>query len=198
MTKSKKMKKYCLIIFFSNIFIYNILAQENSPKEYKSNFRLNIFSLFIGKLSAQYEYQFKQHSLNLGYNISFNNDKLGYLAGLSYRYYLTDKRSSLFFGGVANYSDYSEQVSTKDLANISQLFRLRGKCVTIAPNVGFRWNILRIFNITGRFGIGVPFVTDFSWQTPTTLPNEDNQSTLRREFRLNSAIDGELSFGIRF
>ncbi len=192
------MKKYSLIICLFFLCISNISAQDSPWKDYKSNVRLNFFSLFIGKLSAQYEYQFKKHSLNVGYNLSFNNDKLGYLAGLNYRYYTSDKRSSFFFGGVVNYSDYSEQVSTKDLADISQIFRLRGKCITIAPNAGFRWNILRIFNITGRFGIGVPFVTDFSWQTPTTLPNDDNQSSLRRQFRLNSAFDGELSFGIRF
>lgn len=191
-------KKYIFIFLLLFPLINQLSAQEQPQKNYKSNARLNLLSLFVGRFSAQYEYQFKQNSINLNYNLSFNDNKLGYAAGLSYRYYFSDKRSAFFVGGIANYSDYSEVVNTKDLLNLYQNFRLRGKCITIAPNAGFRWNILRIFNITGRFGIGVPFVTDFSWQTPTTLPNEDNQSNLKTSFKLNAAFDAELSFGIRF
>ncbi|TAE45108.1 MAG: DUF3575 domain-containing protein [Cytophagia bacterium] len=191
-------KKYIFIFLLLFPLINQLSAQDQPQKNYKSNARLNLLSLFVGRFSAQYEYQFKQNSINLNYNLSFNDNKLGYAAGLSYRYYFSDKRSAFFVGGIANYSDYSEVVNTKDLLNLYQNFRLRGKCITIAPNAGFRWNILRIFNITGRFGVGVPFVTDFSWQTPTTLPNEDNQNNLKTSFKLNAAFDGELSFGIRF
>lgn len=194
--KKKYVFIYFLLLFF--VLINQLSAQDEPQKNYKSNARLNLLSLFVGRFSAQYEYQFKQNSINLNYNLSFNDSKLGYAAGLSYRYYFSDKRSAFFVGGIANYSDYSEVVNTKDLLNLYQNFRLRGKCITIAPNAGFRWNILRIFNITGRFGVGVPFVTDFSWQTPTTLPNEDNQNNLKTSFKLNAAFDGELSFGIRF
>ena len=167
----------------------------NNSKE-RSNFRWNFFPVFLGRLSGQYEYAGKRLSANLNGNLSFAGQKTGYLVGSNFRYFLSEKRTSLFIGGVANYSDYSEVINFTNKDGLGESSTARGKALLLTLNGGVKVNILRIFNFHARIGYAPPFVLDF--ETASNNITQNDFDFYRNSFSLKSAFDGEVSFGIRF
>ncbi|TAE74534.1 MAG: hypothetical protein EAZ85_04545 [Bacteroidetes bacterium] len=183
------------------------MTLNGQTKEAKSNFRINFLALFRNTGSIHYEYQFKQNSLNVNANYTFAGDRIGLLGGLNYRYYLSKNRSSLFLGIVANYSGYAESVSVVPENNPSATpntpieFKYNTQTFLPAAQVGYRLNILRIFNFTLRFGYGLPVDINSSWQSPgnTNLsPVSNDRTIIQQRFYSFASWDGEFSFGIRF
>jgi hypothetical protein len=171
-------------------------AQIFSNSKERSNFRWNFFPAFLGRLSGQYEYAGQRLGANLSGNISFAGRKTGYLLGSNFRYFLSEKRTTFFIGGVGNFSDYSEDVKFKNAAGTEEQTSVRGKLLLLALNGGVRVNILRIFNFHARIGYAPPIELDFKTGSET-MPQNDFD-VFKKDFRMRSAFDGEVSFGIRF
>jgi hypothetical protein len=198
--------------FFQKIFLTFFLlisvSQVFAQKEAKSNIRLNFFALFWQRASLQYEYQFKQNSLNATGNYTFGGDRIGVMGGLNYRYYLSDARTSLFIGGLANFSAYTEKVTAQIETNtpsptpsLLQDYKFKPQIVLGALQGGFRWNILRIFNINARLAYGIPIPVQNTWQDTNgnnAQPVAVDKNFVEQRFKLFSSWDGEISFGVRF
>lgn len=196
------------LIFFFGIIILFFVPSNLSAQDYKQNFRLNFFSLLWQRLSLNYEYELKnKHGFNGNFTYAFGGDRTGVLGGINYRYYLSDARSSFFIGGIANYSAFVERIqATIDNPNTGTLpslqdYRFKPQAVLGALQAGFRWNILRIFNVHGRLGYGVPFMIANPYQDTSnnnTQPIQTDKNFVEQRFKLFSSWEGEISFGIRF
>ena len=66
-------------------------GKVQEAKKLYTNLRLSLLNLALGKLSGQYELQLGKSALNLSGNVSFTNNKPGYLLGLGYRYYFSSR-----------------------------------------------------------------------------------------------------------
>jgi hypothetical protein len=191
------MRILLMLAFVYLSFVLPAHAQRDKVHEAKklyTNLRLSLPNLFLGRLSGQYE---------------IAGDKKGFLGGLSYRYYFSNKRTSSFIGLVANFSDYTKEeeaaktTTTTDAVTGAQTttttngtFYLLGQTINVGVNIGKRWSILRIFNITARLGYGVPIQTqDLSWKDGQT---PDDKQIFQNRYLFSSGIDGELSFGWHF
>ncbi len=196
------MKKKFIFLFsiFLLLIAFNVEAQRKGEKkkpEYtRSNARFNFFPLFMGRLSANYEYQSNKNSLNANGNWGFAGRWRGFLVASNYRRYFHPKRTSFFLGLTANFSDYYETIEFLDEQEQKQDTKLRGQALLIAPNLGLRIRILRLINITGRFGYSNPFILRYT-AGKIEVPNFDLDG-YKRDFRIRSAFDGELSLGIHF
>jgi hypothetical protein len=202
------MRKIFLLALASLIFALPATAQRDKVHEAKklyTDLRLSLPNLFLGRLSGQYEMQIGKSALNLTGNIAFAGDKKGFLGGLGYRYYLSNRRTSSFIGLIVNFSDYKKEEeatkTTTDAVTGAQTttngtFYLLGQTINVGINVGKRWSILRIFNITARLGYGVPIQTqDLAWKDGQV---PDDSQTFQNKYLFASGIDGELSFGWHF
>jgi hypothetical protein len=189
------MLKIFLFLIFSFFSLSLSHAQLFKNSQDRSNFRLNLWPLFAGRLSGLYEYQMKQVSFNLNGNIAFAGTRQGYLIGSNFRYYFSDKRTTFFMGGVANFSNYYEN-AVFQLNGAEESTTVRGESLLLALNGGVRISILRIFNITGRLGYAPPIVLGY-YSTSEKMPVND-LDVYRKEFVNYSSFDGEISFGLRF
>ena len=175
---------------------------EAEVKKIATNLRLSFLNLFLGKLSLQYEIKMQRHAININGNLSFTDAKPGYLAGLGYRYYLTDNRSSAFIGIMLNFSDYRKRISAETLNPNTQQgtgqtseFRLLGQTLVAGLNFGYRKSLfLGLCNITVRGGYGYP-IGEPAWKDGNAPA--DQQSYVR-SFKFQSGLDGEISFGVNF
>jgi hypothetical protein len=180
-----------------------LFAQE----EQKHNIRMNLFALFWQRASLQYEFQYNpKNSFNATGNYTFGGDRTGVTGGLNYRYYFNDSRSSWFIGGMASYSAYVEKITAQvetTIPNLNTLqdYKFKPQIVLGALQGGFRWNILRIFNINARIAYGIPIPVQNTWQDNNgngTQPVADDKNFVENRFKLFSSWDGEISFGVRF
>lgn len=194
-----------IILFVLVLCFLPVCAQAQSNKMEKAqklytNLRLSFLNLFFGKLSGQCEFQLGKSALNLSGNVSLASGQQGYQGGMSYRYYFSQKRTSAFFSLIANFSDYKTKyegvvADGQPTAGTSAEFKLWGQTLTAGANIGYRQNILGIFNITGRLGYGYPIqINDLSWQNDF-VPTESR--TFTNQYLLKMGIDAELSIGWR-
>jgi hypothetical protein len=194
------LKNFALVLVLSLLTLTTIYAQQpekkKEPEYTRSNARMNFFPLFLGRLSGNYEYQNNKNSLNVNGNWGFAGRRRGFLVGSNFRHYFHPKRTSFFFGAISNFSDYSENATFLDEQEQEVKTQIRGHALLIAPNAGLRIRILRLINITTRFGYANPFVLRYTSER-IDMPETD-LSQYRRSFRLRSAFDGEFSFGIHF
>ena len=193
-----------LLPYISQAQIWKKSEKVEKARKLYTNLRLSVLNLFLGRLSGQYEMQVGKSAINFTGNVSFSSNKPGYLLGMGYRYYFSSKRTSSFIGLIANFSDYKKSYTETIEGQTTQGdFRLWGQTVTAGVNIGKRWSILRLFNITARAGYGYPIqINDLTWQ-----PTGDNQianslpinsNTLSRKYLFTSGIDAEISFGFHF
>ncbi len=192
---------------FLTLILWISVSQLFAQQDMKHNLRMNFFALFWQRASLQYEFQYNpKNSFNATGSYMFGSERTGVTGGVNYRYYFSDARSSWFIGGMASYSAYVEKITAQvetsvPNTNILQNYRFKPQIVLGALQGGFRWNILRIFNINARLAYGIPIPIQNTWQDTNgngTQPIADDKNFVEQRFKLFSSWDGEISFGVRF